>query len=66
MNYASLGNVVPHLHLHLVPRNRTDPRWGGPIYTTAQSEMTVTRLGEPEYRGFAAALRQVLDAQTEQ
>jgi len=26
MNYASLGNVMPHLHWHLVPRYRTDPR----------------------------------------
>src|SRR5262245_39186442 len=27
MNYASLGNVVPHLHWHLVPRYKSDPRW---------------------------------------
>jgi diadenosine tetraphosphate (Ap4A) HIT family hydrolase len=49
MNYASLGNVVPHLHLHLVPRYRSDPRWGGPIYTTTPAEMPVTRLAEAEY-----------------
>lgn len=29
MNYASLGNVIPHLHWHLVPRYKDDPRWGG-------------------------------------
>ena len=39
MNYASLGNVVPHLHWHLVPRYRSDPRWGGPSYTTTEAEM---------------------------
>ena len=32
INVASLGNVVPHLHWHVVPRYRTDPRWGGPIW----------------------------------
>jgi len=40
MNYASLGNVYHHLHVHFIPRYRssrsfagnefTDPRWGSP------------------------------------
>ena len=34
MNYASMGNVVRHLHWHIVPRYRSDPRWGAPIYTS--------------------------------
>src|SRR5215510_3651195 len=57
MNYASLGNVVPHLHMHLVPRYRTDPRWGGPIYTTNLADMRVTRLTETEYRHLAERIR---------
>jgi len=31
MNYETLGNTVPHLHTHLVPRYRgdkADPRGG--------------------------------------
>jgi len=32
INVASLGNVVPHLHWHIIPRYRSDPRWGGPIW----------------------------------
>jgi len=27
MNYASLGNSIPHLHFHIIPRYKTDPRW---------------------------------------
>jgi diadenosine tetraphosphate (Ap4A) HIT family hydrolase len=50
MNYASLGNVVPHVHWHLVPRYKTDPRWGAPIYTSDLSDMRVTRVSEAEYR----------------
>jgi len=60
MNYCSLGNVVPHLHWHLVPRHRSDPRWGMPIYTTDPAQMRVTRLEEPALRELAATLAQAL------
>lgn len=30
MNYEIHGNTVPHLHLHLFPRQRDDP-YGGPV-----------------------------------
>ncbi len=61
MNYCSLGNVVPHLHWHLVPRYRTDPRWGSPIYTTDLADMRVTRLDEAELRQLGATLRASLE-----
>jgi diadenosine tetraphosphate (Ap4A) HIT family hydrolase len=32
MNLEALGNSVPHLHWHLVPRHADDPRPGGPIW----------------------------------
>ena len=32
MNYELLGNAMPHLHWHLVPRYVTDPMWGRPIW----------------------------------
>ena len=60
MNYCSLGNVAPHLHWHLVPRYRADPRWGSPIYTTDVSQMRVTRLEEPAFRALAATLARCL------
>jgi diadenosine tetraphosphate (Ap4A) HIT family hydrolase len=33
MNYELLGNLVPHIHWHLVPRLATDPALHGPIWT---------------------------------
>ena len=32
MNYELLGNSMPHLHWHLVPRYTSDPMWGRPIW----------------------------------
>jgi diadenosine tetraphosphate (Ap4A) HIT family hydrolase len=31
LNYMTLGNTVPHLHTHVVPRYPDDPAPGGPI-----------------------------------
>jgi len=31
MNYEIHGNTLPHLHLHLFPRQSDDPYVGGPI-----------------------------------
>ncbi|WP_436772432.1 HIT family protein [Yinghuangia sp. YIM S09857] len=31
MNYETLGNSLPHLHTHLIPRYRTDPAPGRPF-----------------------------------
>lgn len=60
MNYATLGNVMPHLHTHLVPRYRTDPRWGAPIYTSKLADMPVTRLADPDRSALLTRLRSAL------
>jgi diadenosine tetraphosphate (Ap4A) HIT family hydrolase len=44
INIESLGNVVPHLHWHIIPRYVGDARWGMPIWTTPLSAMTDVRL----------------------
>ena len=31
MNFQILGNLVPHLHAHLVPRSYGDPAPGRPL-----------------------------------
>ena len=36
INLASLGNIVPHLHWHLVPRFASDPHYPQPIWGARQ------------------------------
>jgi diadenosine tetraphosphate (Ap4A) HIT family hydrolase len=43
MNYQLLGNLVPHLHVHLVPRYLDDPAPGKPL------PFEPSPLAEPEY-----------------
>ena len=38
MNIASLGNVVPQLHIHHVARFEDDPAWPGPIWGAAAAK----------------------------
>lgn len=48
LNVASEGNVIPHLHWHIVPRYRADPRWGAPITMTTVEEMAQKTLSDQE------------------
>src|SRR5215470_1847694 len=59
MNYETLGNSVPHLHTHLIPRFTDDPRPGQPFPLTVQQPDAK----EPEAEFWAAAekLRKLLD-----
>jgi len=57
LNVELLGNVVPHLHWHIVPRYFTDPRWGMPIWATPLSAMPDTRLEDDDRAGLIEAIR---------
>jgi diadenosine tetraphosphate (Ap4A) HIT family hydrolase len=35
VNLASLGNMTPHLHWHVIPRFRNDPHFPNPIWGAA-------------------------------
>ena len=38
MNLASLGNLTPHLHWHVIPRWQDDRHFPGPIWASPQRE----------------------------
>ena len=60
INVESLGNVVPHLHWHIIPRYVGDPRWGMPIWTTPLSAMPDTRLEARDRERLLGQLRTAL------
>ena len=60
MNVESLGNVVPHLHWHLIPRYKNDGRWRGPIWAQSADVQPQRRLDEDDRAGLLAALRKAL------
>ena len=57
MNYQTLGNAVPHLHTHLLPRFRQDPAPGRPL---PFPEGERPHLPEDVLRADALALRSLL------
>ena len=43
INLASLGNVVPHLHWHVIPRYDDDPHFPQPIWSTPRRPVASDR-----------------------
>jgi diadenosine tetraphosphate (Ap4A) HIT family hydrolase len=43
VNLASLGNMVPHLHWHVIPRFTDDPHFPQPIWGARQREARLRR-----------------------
>jgi len=43
INLASLGNIVPHLHWHVIPRWRDDSHFPEPIWATARHSIPLQR-----------------------
>ncbi len=41
INLASLGNVVPHLHWHVIPRFASDPHFPNPVWGQKTGHGTV-------------------------
>jgi diadenosine tetraphosphate (Ap4A) HIT family hydrolase len=59
MNYETLGNSLPHLHTHLIPRFTDDPRPGQPFPLTA--ETPDAQVPEDQLQSDARALRKLID-----
>lgn len=60
INIESLGNVVPHLHWHIVPRYKDDLRWGSPIWLTSLADMVDTPLLPGDRNALLLELRMTL------
>ncbi len=61
VNVESLGNTVPHLHFHILPRYKVDGRWGRPIWMTHRGEMPERRLADSEYAELASLINVAID-----
>jgi len=46
INLASLGNMVPHLHWHVIPRYRDDKHFPAPIWAAPLRGTRVAGLGD--------------------
>ena len=57
INYELLGNMVPHIHWHLVPRFSSERLWPRPIWAEAHSELL---LAPEAYRERIGLIRQAL------
>jgi diadenosine tetraphosphate (Ap4A) HIT family hydrolase len=50
VNVASLGNVVPHLHWHVIPRYADDAHVPAPVWAQAQRKTPDAVLAERRKR----------------
>ena len=61
INYELLGNAMPHLHWHVIPRYMSDPMWGRPIWAGNRGRK---RLSQDGYSEIVEALRAHMPAAT--
>ncbi|MEI6703374.1 MAG: HIT family protein [Deltaproteobacteria bacterium] len=57
INYELLGNMVPHIHWHIVPRFASEPLWPRPIWAEPHDEIL---LAPDEYERRIEKIRGVL------
>jgi ATP adenylyltransferase len=59
VNYAIMGDLVPHFHIHLVPKYKTGPLWGKPFLAETVPE---ARLSPEETEKRIESIRKALQA----
>ena len=60
LNVTMLGNMVPHLHCHIMPRYPNDPDWGHPPAYRRPADRR--QLPEEDYDALKTALAEALSA----
>lgn len=60
INLASLGNMTPHLHWHVIPRYRQDRTFPNPIWGANQRETVAATLDAATARRLKAAIQHKL------
>jgi len=60
MNLASLGNMTPHVHWHVIPRFEDDRHFPGPIWAAPKRESAVPKDRVARADGVSAAIRERL------
>ncbi|AJC16108.1 HIT family protein [Pandoraea sputorum] len=63
VNVASLGNMVPHVHWHVIPRYRDDIHFPGSVWSAAQRELPDAVIAERS--AWLPALREAIVAELE-
>jgi diadenosine tetraphosphate (Ap4A) HIT family hydrolase len=58
INLASFGNVVPHVHWHIIPRWASDAHWPQPTWGTRQRDGVAH--GAAQLQALAGAIRVAL------
>ncbi len=62
INLASFGNVVPHLHWHIIPRWRDDRHFPEPVWGSVRRESGQAERPSVSNEVLATALASVLDS----
>lgn len=61
INLASLGNMTPHLHWHVIPRYADDAHFPSPVWATAQRQTAPAVLEQRQ--ALLGALRSAISEQ---
>ncbi len=56
MNFQILGNAVPHLHCHIIPRYYGDAAPGSPLYPNSETRLLASEIYEERVNLLRAAL----------
>ncbi len=57
INYATFGDGVPHVHVHVVPKHKDGLQWGAPF----QDDIAKVLLTEEEYAAVVAQFKETIE-----